>query len=115
LSRRNIIEEISGLAGDDRLEGDDGNERLSGDDGNERLSGGAGDGRLEGDEGNGTLTGGAGRDTFRFDDDDAARLFEDSSDTGQGDGMPRAAGVLAEAVPVASGAPSHVAEAHFLF
>ena len=56
---------LRGADGNDTLDGGTGNDRLWGDDGNDRLFGGDGNDTLEGGEGNDTLNGGAGADILR--------------------------------------------------
>ena len=56
---------LRGADGNDTLDGGTGNDRLWGDDGNDRLFGGDGNDTLEGGDGNDTLNGGAGADILR--------------------------------------------------
>jgi Ca2+-binding RTX toxin-like protein len=80
------MDEIYGLAGNDRLTGLDGNDLLDGGAGNDTLLGGRGNDTLEGGAGNDLLTGGGGIDTASYASSTAAVRVSLASSSAQNTG-----------------------------
>ncbi|MGI2034674.1 DUF5801 repeats-in-toxin domain-containing protein [Rhizobium panacihumi] len=76
---------ISGLGGDDRLEGGNGADTIWGGDGNDRINGGSGDDILYGDAGEDRIYGSDGNDEIHGGADDDELHGEGGSDTIYGD------------------------------
>jgi Ca2+-binding RTX toxin-like protein len=74
----NIVLDLQGTNGNDRIDGGARNDDIYGNGGNDILRGGAGNDKIYGGAGNDTLVGGAGKDTFKYDspNDGADAIFD---------------------------------------